>query len=127
MMPQRNLAYRLLFDASWTGARRFVFWSTVLLLIAGSLMPAAHIPDTGLSDKAGHLLGYAVLTLAGLLAYPQRAGWVLPGVFALGVAIELAQHLTPSRSFEWLDMLANGAGVLLGFAAVWWLRRSLGD
>ncbi|MFW5452018.1 VanZ family protein [Thioalkalivibrio sulfidiphilus] len=127
MMPDRNLAHRLLFDARWTGARRLVFWTAVLLLIAGSLMPAAHIPDTGLSDKAGHLLGYAVLTLAGLLAYPGRVWRVVLGVFALGVAIELAQHFIPSRSFEWLDMLANGAGVLLGFAAVWWLRRSLGD
>jgi VanZ family protein len=114
----------LLSGARWSTARKCVFWSLVMLLLIGGLMPASQIPDTGLSDKTGHLLGYGLLTLVGLIAHPGRAGRVVLGVFALGVAIELAQHFTPTRSFEWLDMLANGAGVLLGFAAVWWLRRS---
>lgn len=115
----------LLAGARWSRARILLFWSLVILLVIGSLMPAAHVPDTGLSDKLGHLLGYAVLTLAGLLAHPGRVWRVLLGVFALGVAIEVAQYFTPSRSFEWLDMLANGAGVLLGFA-LWRPRRSRG-
>jgi len=110
----------------WARIRIIAFWWFGALIVAGSLMPAPQVPDTGLSDKLGHLLGYGLLTVLGLYAYARGTAWVLGGVFALGVCLELAQTFTPTRTFEWLDILANGAGVLLGLALVWWLRRSRG-
>ncbi|OOG25709.1 VanZ family protein [Thioalkalivibrio denitrificans] len=98
----------------WAHIRIIAFWGFAALIIAGSLMPAANIPETGLSDKAGHVIAYAILTVLGLYAHPRYTITVAGGVFVLGVALEGLQHLTPTRTFEWLDIVANGAGVVLG-------------
>jgi VanZ family protein len=102
----------------WARIRIIAFWWFTALIIAASVMPAAHIPETGISDKVGHTLAYGVLTLLGLYAYPRYTAPVLAGVLVLGLALEGLQHLTPTRTFEWLDVAANGAGIVLGLAIV---------
>ena len=102
----------------WARIRIIAFWWFAALIIAGSLMPAAQIPDTGLSDKLGHALAYGILTVLGLYAYARHPLSVLAGVFSLGLALEGLQYLTPTRTFEWLDVAANGVGIVLGLAIV---------
>ena len=102
----------------WARIRIIAFWWFAALIIAGSLMPAVYIPESGLSDKVGHVIAYAILTALGLYAYPRHTRTVLAGVFTLSVALEGLQHLTPTRTFEWLDIAANGAGVVLGLVIV---------
>jgi VanZ family protein len=104
--------------ARWARIRIIAFWWLLALIVAGSLMPAPYVPQTGISDKLGHALGYALLAVLGLYAYPRHRMLVLAGVFGMGVALEAAQAFTPTRGFEWLDIFANGAGVLLGFLVV---------
>lgn len=79
------------------------------------------VPSTGW-DKSNHLVGYSVLALAGLLAYPVRELRVISGLVAYGGLIELLQSFTGYRFAEWLDLLANAIGVLLGWG-VWSLRN----
>lgn len=91
-------------------------WGLALLIAVGSLWPT--MPDAAgkVSDKLLHFSAYAVLafTFAGVV---ERRHWgrVVLGLLAFGGAIELAQAmLSPARSGEWLDMVANTLGVLAG-------------
>jgi len=86
-------------------------------LTAGSLLTLPQLgPDVPGGDKLQHLLGYFVLTIwfAQLVA-SRRALLMHAASFILfGIAIEYAQMLTLTRRFEYADMLANTAGVLIG-------------
>lgn len=77
------------------------------------------------ADKLHHLWYFALLWWMGLKA-GFRAGWALAlGLLAYGVSIEFAQSLTAGRQAEGLDLVADSAGIALG-----WLltrRRSSGQ
>ncbi len=51
-----------------------------------------------------------------------RVGYAL-GFIALGIALEFIQRATGYRSFELWDMVADGAGVLIG----WLLAAAAGN
>lgn len=96
-----------------------------------SLWPADELMRLGaahVNDKVGHFSGY--LLLAGLLGsgWPRRPLWQIWGAtFLFGLLIEYAQSCTPSRQFEVLDMVANGAGALLAVTVLWiwrWRRAA---
>ena len=66
-------------------------------------------------DKAQHAIGFGTLTVLAVLAYPDvsklRIGLML---VALGVLIEVLQHLGGYRFGDWQDAGAEGGGALLG-------------
>jgi VanZ family protein len=76
-------------------------------------------------DKLWHALAYAVLTWLGIWAFspffhPVSRAWVVVLVFALcyGALMEILQMLcTENRSCEFGDLLADGTGSVLVFAA----------
>ncbi len=74
-----------------------------------SLMPVPPLAQE-VNDKIEHAATYALLMLWwGQLGYrPLRVGLAL---IVMGIAIEFAQALTPYRSFDAHDMLANALGV----------------
>lgn len=91
-----------------------------------SLMPAPPPPLAVLAwDKAQHALAYGVMAWWWLQCWPRRAGWLLVGLVAYGVALEGLQALTPERMLEAGDMLANAVGALAGAAALGWRRLRL--
>ena len=100
------------------------FWICVLGTVFLSLVPVALLPQAfNWWDKAQHALGFAVLTILGLLAYPKLR-WQLPwGLLLLGAFIEVAQAVSGWRQGDWLDLLADAAGVLVVMTA-WYLGRS---
>lgn len=73
-------------------------------------------------DVAANVLGYVPLGLLGALAlHPRLTGWRAFAVTALAaiaasVALEAIQTYLPARIASNLDVLANGAGALLGAA-----------
>lgn len=90
----------------------------VIAVLTLSLMPA---PPPTLNtgwDKSNHLLAFVTLTWFALHAFPQRLKSVLLGLLAYGALIEILQSFTPSRSAEWLDLLADAVGILLGWGLV---------
>ena len=91
-----------------------------------SLIPLNQTAIPG-GDKLHHLLAYAGLMLMWRLATPHatvRTQAKLAILFMLmGVAIEFAQGLTPHRTFEWADMVANASGVCIGWAVSYILLR----
>jgi VanZ family protein len=100
--------------------------AAMLLAVAlVSLMPAP--PSIGVSDKLSHLLTYTLLS--GWFCLLARRRTVLAGsiagLIAYGMMIELLQGMTDYRYAEWGDVLANGAGCLLGtFGYLRPLRRA---
>lgn len=72
------------------------------------------MPSTGW-DKANHVLAFGVLAALGCRGYAGQVPRVLLGLLGYGCLIELAQGLTGYRSAEWLDVLADAAGIVLGW------------
>jgi hypothetical protein len=103
-----------------------VVWVVMLVVVvAGELAPGTSALMRGvgwlqLSDKTLHFsayLGLAALPLLGMR--DRRSGLVAAaGVFLLGLVLEEAQRLSPGRSVEAGDVVANGLGVLAGMALV---------
>ena len=90
----------------------------VAAVIVLSLVPDAPTPDRRGADKFGHLLAYGTL----MLWFAQihlRSKWLGVALLftAMGVALEYAQGLLGARTFSLADMLANVAGVAIGWLA----------
>jgi len=102
---------------------RFLFWATVMVVLVLSLLPPGpHLPDTGW-DKSNHLLAFSVLAVLGLRSYPGSPAALLLGLLAYGGLIEGLQSLTPDRFAEWADVVADAAGLFLGWGlAAGWSR-----
>ena len=80
-----------------------------------SLWPLDSLPSAPGSDKTHHLIAYAALVFPVALRQPNRWMWFV--VFFIGYSglIEVIQPYV-NRYGEWLDMLANTAGVVCGVA-----------
>jgi VanZ family protein len=94
-----------------------VGWLIIAAILYASLTSIVMEPGIEGGDKLGHLLAYGLLMAWWSQLYASAsARWRLGIAFVtLGAALELAQGLTPNRYPEWLDLLANTAGVLLGW------------
>jgi VanZ family protein len=100
--------------------RRFwhgVGWFGIVLLLYLSLTPQPPEISIEQGDKLGHALAYAVLMgwWAQLLIATRQRLWLAAGLVTLGIAIEYAQGWTGWRTFDYVDMLADAAGVVLGW------------
>ena len=106
--------------------RKALFWLCFVALNALALSPAPYLPPALFDwwDKAQHAIGFGTLTVLAVLAYPDvsklRMGLML---VALGVLIEVLQHVGGYRFGDWQDAVADGAGVLGGLVGVTWLMR----
>ena len=102
-------------------------WLTagLLLLVLGLLAALTSVPAAAtlaVNDKLIHLLGFVGLMVWFGGIFQPRLGPVLAlGLSAYGLLIELLQSLTVTRHAEGLDLLADVAGVLLG-----WLLSAAG-
>jgi len=83
-----------------------------------ALVPAPPQVMTTGWDKSNHLLAFGVMMWLGCKAFSPRVLTVLIALLTYGAVIEIAQSYTPNRSAEWLDFLADGMGILLGWG-VW--------
>jgi VanZ family protein len=93
-------------------------WLLVAAVVIGSLMPGPVVAEVvDLNDKVMHAGAYCALMVWFAGFYPHRAYPVIAtGLVALGLALDLLQRLTETRSFDWYDVAMNSAGVVVGFA-----------
>ena len=92
-------------------------WLLVAVVCFGSLLPARDV-ELLFNDKLVHFATYFVLTVwfSGLYA---RLGYyilITAIVIAFGAVLDVMQTATATRDFDLLDILANAAGALVGFA-----------
>ncbi|AZN36117.1 VanZ family protein [Iodobacter ciconiae] len=99
-------------------------WAYVAFIWLMSLIPLS-MPAVPNSDKIGHFLAYGLLALWFGLARQQKLPLIWFTASLMGVAIEFAQALTPYRSFDLKDMLANACGALIGTLLAAFLLRLL--
>ncbi|MEJ6022875.1 VanZ family protein [Ramlibacter sp. PS4R-6] len=99
------------------------FWLALVVIAVLALLPATMpLPSTGW-DKANHTLAFAVLALLGSACWPSMNGRVLVALAAYGGAIEIAQTFTETRMGEWIDWLADVAGLAVAAAYLAWKHR----
>jgi VanZ family protein len=68
-------------------------------------------------DKLVHAATYFLLMVWFSGVYERkRHFWLALALVALGFALDLLQKNVSTRSFDMMDVLANGAGILVGFA-----------
>ena len=95
---------------------RIAGWAGVAFTAAVSLGPSA-IEGEQHADKVVHLAGYALMMFWWAQVVVRNRWRLALAVIVLGAVIELLQGLTPARQPDLLDVLANSAGVLLGWLA----------
>ena len=95
-----------------------LFWLGLALVTLLALMPGSAVPPALLFwDKAQHSLAFALLAINGCLAFPRLLGRVCLGLLLHGIALECLQSLfSLSRYGDIYDALADGLGVVLGYA-----------
>lgn len=105
------------------------------LTLAPHPLGKVHVPLFKGADKVAHLIMFAALSFSFNLDWMRVRHWqrlrlpeiacVALGVGVFGIFIELAQRtMGMGRSFEVLDMVADGAGAMIG-AAVWAVLNGL--
>ncbi len=95
---------------------RLGLYLAALFIAILSLMPAADVPTTHLSDKLNHFLAYAGLTGLASLAWMRVSLLrIVCIIIVFGLVLEVAQGVMPfDRSASSLDMLANIIGAFTG-------------
>ncbi|MGB5104001.1 MAG: VanZ family protein [Steroidobacteraceae bacterium] len=86
------------------------------LVVYASLSPAPALSVPGNLDKLEHFGAYLILAVWFTALYPRSKYWrVAVGLLALGLALEVLQHVMgQGRYGDPRDMAANASGVLLG-------------
>ena len=96
-----------------------------LIIVVGSLLSSSKVPSIAVSDKGIHFFFYAIFAF--LLYFPvyrtKRIAFSFLGSaviivligFTFGALIELVQdRYIVGRFGEWLDLVANSLGLLVG-------------
>jgi VanZ family protein len=114
---------------SWIALILAVLW-TLLIMIA-CFLPARDIPKVKIAfiDKCVHFIifgGFSFLWMFRMGKFTFKTGlWTLLLSFLFGVFVELIQGsgLVRGRSFEYLDILADTTGAIIGLLLFFYSRK----
>ncbi len=96
-----------------------------LMLVISVNAPLMDAIDEFTDDWVVHILGFMVITSAFCGPLQKKyQNWIFFIFLIFGVLIELVQLAIPSRTASLVDMLANLAGLTLGW---YFLRSKYGD
>lgn len=91
-------------------------WATFVLLTGLSLMPMPELVGKNINDLFLHFIAYGGVMWSFTQGYPEtRIVKLMAGLIVWGILLEVMQGLTSYRLFEWMDMVANSFGVVLGW------------
>ena len=92
---------------------KLAFWLLCALIAVLSLLPVDQLPPQTLNvwDKAQHAIGFMMLSVAGLAAYPRQYRPLSVGLLVFGAAIEVAQSFTTWRYGDGWDWVADAVGI----------------
>ena len=100
----------------------WMWWLAIATVVVACLLPSSDLPNLHVNDKLEHALAYLLLAASAVQLFRRGRPLLLVGLglLALGIAIELAQHLlTSSRMMEPADALADAIGIVAGLATAW--------
>lgn len=108
------------------------FWLVAGILATGYGVYLALRPPAGAppwfpgGDKVQHALSYVAMGLWYAALFERRhLPRVALGLFTFGVVIEVLQATMPfGRAADWIDLLANGAGIAIAIGLTVALRES---
>jgi VanZ family protein len=91
-------------------------WLLVLGVATGSLLPGPIVAEVmSYNDKVMHASSYFVLMVWFGGLYPRSKHLrIAVALLGLGIALDLLQGLTATRSLDIFDILANTVGLVLG-------------
>jgi VanZ family protein len=99
--------------------RAWLFAGAVLLVfgLLSALSPVQSLVPVSMNDKVLHALGFMFFMLwFGGVFQLRCAPFLVGGLAFYGILIEVLQSFTPTRQAEFLDLVADLAGILLGWA-----------
>jgi VanZ family protein len=104
-------------DLRWLKLWLATGWLLIAAVVYLSLTPAPPKMDVPVGDKIGHVVAYSVLMFWFTQIYYERRSRMLIalGFVLLGISLEYLQGLGGDRQFEVTDMIANTAGVAIGW------------
>jgi VanZ family protein len=98
-----------------------------LLLVIYTYLGLTPHPENSIpvfNDLLMHFAGYSVAGISISFARPTWSIWRRAALLiAYSIAIEIAQHFNPPRTFSGLDILANAGGVFLGLFTIILLEK----
>ena len=113
---------------------KFIFHISVLFLIVISLYPGSilgyilygdlelqpNLIDNSFGTTINHFIYYFYLTLLGLYLYLRNDNFkkIFYSLIFLSIMLEMLQYIVPNRAFQLYDLIANIAGVLVGYFLV---------
>ena len=113
---------------------RFVFYLSVIILLVIYLFPGSligyilyrdfstqpNLISNPLGTSINHLLYFLYLSVLGYFGYLEYNNFkkIFIFLFFLSIILEIAHLIIPNRSFEYLDLISNSIGVLLGYCII---------
>ena len=116
-----------LLDQSWFQKAGLAGWLAAWLMVAALLLMPLDVPTPGETDKVVHALvfGAMAFTTIAFCRRPRTLALLAATTLAGSFALEAAQLLVPSRGYDPMDLVANGLGAALGFAAALMALRAV--
>ena len=102
-----------------------IFWAiSMFLLIVVSVMEKPPVPKVDFNglDKIEHLIAYFIVSAFAFKAFlePKTRNAICVFMIGVGIMLEILHKYIPGRFFEYADMGANVAGVVIAF---WFIRK----
>ena len=100
---------------------------TLGMVISWLTLTPQDLPDLGPTlpvDKLAHMAAFAALILPSSILRPRFLWWTFPLAALLGFSIELIQPYV-GRSQEWMDVVADCVGLIVGTGIGLMIRRFL--
>lgn len=103
-------------DPTLVSLSRFGLLVCLIVVTALTVLPLSEFPPAeNINDKLSHLLAFLVLAFVADYSFPDKSFLIPKGLPLLGygIGIEIVQYFIPYRSFSVLDMVADGAGLIV--------------
>jgi len=98
---------------------RWAFGVTLVVVFGLALAPSETQPQYfEFADKLRHMAAFATLWVLGRGARFASIRYLAIGLLGYGIAIELAQGLTPDRDPSFADVVADAMGMVVGAIAL---------